>query len=60
MLKRVIGGEGEEMKTEEEIAKFRVDVLEQLATANTDNVKFLQGIVYALDWIKRDKEEDDG
>ena len=46
------------MKTEEEIAKFRTDVLEQLATAAPDNVKFLQGIVYGLDWLKQEKQDD--
>ena len=46
------------MKTEEEIAKFRVEVLEQLATAGTENVKFLQGVIYGLDWLKAEKKED--
>lgn len=47
------------MKTEEEIVKFRGEVLEQLATAVPENVRFLQGVIYSLDWIKRDKEPED-
>ena len=44
-------------KTEEDMTKFRVDVLEQLATAKMDNVGFLQGVIYALDWMKTKNEE---
>ena len=47
------------MKTEEETAKFRVEVLEQMATAAPDRVGFLQGVIYGLDWIKTEKEPDD-
>lgn len=47
------------MKTEEQISKFRMDVLEQLATAQTENVKFLQGVIYGLDWINREEEKED-
>ena len=47
------------MKTEEEITKFRVEVLEQMAIAAPDRVSFLQGVIYGLDWVKREKEPDD-
>lgn len=45
------------MKTEEDILKFRSDVLEQMATAAPENVRFLQGVIYGLDWIKKEKED---
>lgn len=47
------------MKTEEEIQKFRTDVLEQLAGAATENVKFLQGVIYGIDWIKSEEKKDE-
>ena len=46
------------MKTEGEIQKFRTDVLEQLAGAAAENVKFLQGVIYRLDWLKEEKKDD--
>ena len=46
------------MKTEAEIQKFRTEVLEQLGGAATENVKFLQGVIYGLDWLKEEKKDD--
>lgn len=48
--------------TEEEVKKFREDVLESLATASLDNVKWLQGCLFGLDYPNKEKkgELDDG
>lgn len=46
------------MKTPEEMAKFRIDVLEQLVTATSENVRFLQGVIYGLDWLKGEEKQE--
>lgn len=47
------------MKTPEEIAKFRAEVLESLTTANPDNIRWLQGCIYGLDYPTKKEEKED-
>lgn len=48
------------MKTPEEIAKFRAEVLESLATASVDNVRWLQGCIFGLDYPTKEEKKEDG
>lgn len=48
------------MKTPEEIKKFREEVLESLATASVENVKWLQGCLYGLDYPSKETKKEDG
>ena len=43
--------------TEEEVKKFREDVLESLATASLENVKWLQGCLFGLDYPNKEKQD---
>lgn len=45
------------MRTEEQIKKFRADVAKQLETASPENVKWLQGCIFGLDYPET-KDED--
>lgn len=45
-------------KTKEQIEKFRADVVKQLETASPDNVKWLQGCLYGLDYPEKEEDED--
>lgn len=47
-------------KTPEDIAKFRAEVLESLATANAENVKWLQGCIFGLDYPTKEEKKEDG
>lgn len=43
------------MKTEEQIKKFRGEMLERFVEAPVDSVPFLQGVVYGLDWLFKEE-----
>ena len=46
------------MKTDEEIKKFRAEVLESLVTAKGENVPWLQGCIFGLDYRTKEEEKD--
>jgi hypothetical protein len=46
------------MKTPEEIKKFREELLDALTTARPENIAWLQGCIFGLDYPS--KEEKDG
>ncbi len=48
------------MKTPEEIAKFRSEILESLATARQENISFLQGVIFGLDYPNSETKKEDG
>ena len=45
-------------KTEEEIKKFRAELLESLANAKIENVAWLQGVIFGLDWPTIEEKKD--
>lgn len=47
------------VKTEEQIKKFRSDVVKNLETARPEDVRWLQGVIYGLDYPQREEQEDD-
>lgn len=48
------------MKTPEEIKKFREEILESLATARQENIGFLQGVIFGLDYPSSETKKEDG
>ncbi len=46
------------MKTESDIKKYRVEILEQLSqTDGIEGIKYLQGISYGLNWTTTEEEK---
>lgn len=45
------------MKTPEEIKKFRDEILDGLTTAKLENVPWLQGVIFGLDYPSKEEEK---
>lgn len=50
----------QKLKTPEDIAKFRSEILEALGTASIENVKWLQGCLFGLDYPSKEEKKEDG
>jgi hypothetical protein len=50
----------EKVKSPEEIAKFRAEVVKGLETATGENVFWLQGCIYGLDYRTKEEKKEDG
>ena len=46
------------MKTDEDIKKHREEILEALVTAKGENVPWLQGAIYGLDYLTKEEKEE--
>ena len=46
------------MKTAEEIKKFRDELLDALTTARPENIGWLQGCIFGLDYPSKEKENE--
>lgn len=47
------------MKTQEQIKKFREELLEALTTAKPENVGWLQGAIFGLDYPSKEEVKDE-